>query len=57
MLCEKTKEGATQLTAGKCSKEEARNREAAVRTQQKDKCSREQKKMKFCPDLVRVQQD
>jgi hypothetical protein len=57
MLCEKTKEGATQLTAGKCSQEEARNGEATVRTQQKDKCLREQKKKECCPDHVRVKQD
>jgi hypothetical protein len=35
MICEKTKEGAAQTTAGKCSQEEARNGEATVRTQQK----------------------
>jgi hypothetical protein len=32
----KTKEGAAQTTAGKCSQEEAKNREATVRTQQKE---------------------
>jgi hypothetical protein len=36
MLCEKTEEGGAQTTAGKCSKEETRNGEATVRTQQKD---------------------
>jgi hypothetical protein len=35
MFCEKTKEGAVQTTAGKCSQEEARNGEATVRTQLK----------------------
>jgi hypothetical protein len=36
VLCEKTKEGAAQTTAGKCSEEEARNMEATMRAQQKE---------------------
>ncbi len=45
MLCEKTKEGAAQATAGNFSQEEKRNGVATVRTQQrKTNGSQEQKK-------------
>jgi hypothetical protein len=40
----KTKEGAAQTTARKCSQEEARNGEATVRTQQKETKVHENKK-------------
>jgi hypothetical protein len=59
MLCEETKEGAAQTTAGKCSQEEARNGEATVRTQQKEQLfmRTKQTKMERFSDCVRVQQD
>jgi hypothetical protein len=59
LVCEKTKEEAAQKTAGKCFQEEARNREATVRTQQKEQIftRTKQTKMECCPDHVCVQQD
>jgi hypothetical protein len=59
MLCEETKEGAAQTTAGICSQEEARNGEATVRTQQKEQMftRTKQTKMERFPDCVHVQQD
>jgi hypothetical protein len=53
MLCEKTKEGAAQTTAGNCSQEEKRNREATVRTQQrKINGSQEQNKQNWSAALT-----